>query len=958
MKTKLEQKNMIKYNSLAECEAVINTLKTLGREVPEWIIEQRNLLENDYSIKSVYETLRRHSKFPYSDELVECITNTVNNLLVDTPNANAPGLLLGKIQCGKTNAFENIIGVSFDKGIDVSVVLTKGTNTLAYQTIERLRYDFRHFKETDQLDQQLVVEVDDIKDLHKRGGLSANQVNRKGAKRIIVCMKQADNMQHLIELFKEDSPALLKKKVLIVDDEADFASRNYRIRNAETTLAKISSQIEKFCSLLEYYRYLQVTATPYSLYLQPDGYVQLENGKATPFKPRFTTLLPIHDKYVGGQQYFVEARNPESLYCHLFHPIKTKCIEVLGRKNEKYLNNNIKSKNIEDLRYVIVGYFMSTAVRMIQERRNGRSYRSSAVFHVMIQKNKHQWQGDLIKRFIEEIHKVFLEGYRDDARICPVVDAIYDNFQESNQNGHKEGLINVELPAKEEIIAVLTKILDDGDYNVRLVNSNNDVKVLLNEDGQLKLEQSANIFIGGNILDRGITISNMLCFFYGRTPRTFQQDAVLQHARMFGARDKEDMAVSMFHTSNLIYGIMSRMNELDEQLRQSFVGSSDKSVHFVFVGLDNRIKPCSSQKIKVSNTLVIRPNLRILPIGFQTGPKSTIGKTIQEIRRSIENLPSYAHRDTNGFFEINKDLAIDIVKKIRSTYIYDREIDNNKGLEWEVNDMIGCIEYATQKTNGKLYCLHRTNRNMKRIGQDGAFIDIPEDGRTDLQPARERCTTMPVLMLFQENGTEEQGWRGTPFYWPSLYLQNEVDSVIYTVSERTEYRLVKKTDVSELIYGINPDEILELTLSDDNEFLEIMNEEQEAYECTITEGTALRYLKSENGVLVLNNSVVSSRGRRTISVYSRNNDVFPYYLKQYRYILFNKSRDKDSDAMLVHLDEEAPTSISFNEEQEGDVLQTAKGADLDSIYRNMGLWVVQYNIDSVVGVVENGDNDG
>lgn len=944
---------MVEYKTLEECQAAIATLKAMGMLVPDWITEQLDGFMSDADdAHSVYKTLRKHSKFPYSTELVKCVTDTVDNLLVDTPNAKEPGLLLGKIQCGKTNAFENIIGMSFDRGIDFCVVLTKGTNTLAYQTIERLKYDYRHFKDSGRLDQQLIVEVDDIKDLYKRGGLSQNQVNRQGAKRIIVCMKQADNMQHLIKLFKEDSPDLLLKKVLIVDDEADFASRNYRVRNAETSLAKISSQIEEFCSLLDYYRYLQVTATPYSLYLQPDGYVQLENGKATPFKPRFTTLLPVHDKYVGGQQYFIEARDPESMYCHLFHPIKPKCIEVLGKKNEKYLNNNIKSKNIEDLRYVIVGYFMSTAVRVIQERKNGRSYRSSAVFHVVIQKSKHQWQGDLIKRFITEISKVFEAGYRDDARICPAVDAVYDNLRESNINGRKKGLIDVELPTKDEVVAEMMKILGDGNYNVHLVNSNNDVKVLLNEDGQLRLDHCANIFIGGNILDRGITISNMLCFFYGRTPKTFQQDAVLQHARMFGARDKEDMAVSMFHTSNLIYSIMTRMNELDEQLRQSFINSPDTSVEFVFVGLDNRIKPCSSQKIKVSNTLVVRPNLHIVPVGFQTGPKSAIARTIQEIQQCIESQPSYTNRDANGFFVIDKEVAICIIRKIRSTFIYDREIDNNSGLEWEVNDMVGCIEYATQKTNGKLYCLHRTDRNLKRVRQDGAFIDAPEDGRTDLQPAREKCTTMPVLMLFKENGTEEQGWRGTPFYWPTLYLQDDVRPVIYTVNEKTDHRIIKKTDVSELIYGINPEEILELTLSDDNEFNEILNEECTSYECVITEGTASRYLESDNGTLRLNNSVVPIGDRRNISVYSRNNDNFPYYPKPYKYILFNKSRDKDSDAMLVRLDTDHSGECYFDEEPERDVLQSAKGVEQDSVYKNTGLWVVVYSIDGVVGVVE------
>ena len=49
----------------------------------------------------------------------------------------------------------------------------------------------------------------------------------------------------------------------------------------------------------------------------------------------------------------------------------------MNEKNEKYLNNNIKSKNIEDLRYVIVGYFMSTAVRVIQEQKHGKIYRSN-----------------------------------------------------------------------------------------------------------------------------------------------------------------------------------------------------------------------------------------------------------------------------------------------------------------------------------------------------------------------------------------------------------------------------------------------------------------------------------------------------------------------------------------------------------------------------------------------------
>ena len=131
-----------------------------------------------------------------------------------------------------------------------------------------------------------------------------------------------------------------------------------------------------------------------------------------------------------------------------------------------------------------------------------------------------------------------------------------------------------------------------------------------------------------------------------------------------------------------------------------------------------------------------------------------------------------------------------------------------------------------------------------------------------------------------------------------------------------------------------------------------MNEERNYNDFLVTEGAASRYLESENGILRLNDKAVPISERRNVSVYSRNNDIFPYYIKSYKYILFNRSRDKDSDAMLVHLDEDCFYETYFDVDQERDVLQTAKGNDQDAVYKNMGLWVIVYRIDTVVGVVE------
>lgn len=50
------------------------------------------------------------------------------------------------------------------------------------------------------------------------------------------------------------------------------------------------------------------------------------------------------------------------------------------------------------------------------------------------------------------------------------------------------------------------------------MNSDKDVMALLDTQAELKLRTPFNIYVGGNILDRGITIPNLIAFYYGRNP--------------------------------------------------------------------------------------------------------------------------------------------------------------------------------------------------------------------------------------------------------------------------------------------------------------------------------------------------------------------------------------------------------------------------------------------------------
>lgn len=928
--------NMVIYTTKEECLKAIETVKVLGIKPSPWMLKQlkdfekaeNNKKMNISSETPIWDTLQ--ANYPYGEmpkEKKDCVENTVKQLLSDGDHAEEPGLLLGKIQCGKTDTFEDVIGLSFDKGVDIAIVITKGTKPLVHQTIMRMKKDYRFFKESDDLDQRATINIYDIMDISKSG---LKQAKIESSKTVIVCKKETKNMNRLIELFNEKSPFLKKKKVIIVDDEADFASRNYRLvrlkakvnddgdhinQAAGLDMARISQQIDDFRKIPTYCRYLQVTATPYCLYLQPQGELNLNGKWVKPFKPRFTSLVPTHPTYIGGQQYFVESADPDSMYSHLYHQIDQKCVDVLGHEDKRYLNNAVSSTNIYGLTYALVAYFMASAIRRIQVRdEKNKDYRTSAIIHVDIDKKCHDWQKRVIERLIDSIKAAIVEEDHSDQRIWVAMDSIYQDFLLSNEKGRNMGLINVIVPSKEDILNEIRNIFSPKlkNYHVQMVNSDEEVNTLLDEEsGELRLDCAVNIFIGGNILDRGVTIKNMLCFFYGRDPKNFQQDTVLQHARMYGARSKEDMAVMRLHTTPLIYKILVRMNELDEQLRQWFIEGHDKNEpNAVFVGYDKNIKPCASSKIKVSNALMLKPQKRILPIGFWTGTKTATKKTMEKIYRLITTTPNYSIQDENGFFEMNKADVVEILNLIESTYVYDDKFFN-KDRKNDIKEMLCALDYCTAKSEGKVWTMHRENRNMNRIRENGGFIDAPDDGRTDTIPAREKAIDAPVIMFIQQNGNvykdengDNIGWNGAPFYWPVLLTQKHINPVMFALNQKAKEKKAI-VDNSEFLDGIDPKDVLSMTyIGDLEEHFGGEGTEYEIENCpwetrALKQETARRYIQiDDNGEWMLGCEVDEKHYH---GVYSLNGGKFPFVIRPYKYMCLRNGRDANADIILMEL---------------------------------------------------------
>lgn len=967
---------------LSELLTIVNLYEAQQQEE----ISLQKQFKKEVQLTPIYSTLKAKTKFPLSNEKISCIESTVEKLLEDSENAHEPGLLLGKIQCGKTDTFENIIGLAFDKGVDIAVVLTKGTRALAEQTIKRLKKDYNHFEDSGNIDGKPIIRIFDIMKI--RNGLP--EVQLKDSKIVIVCKKQAKNLEHLINLYTYKSGYLLDKQTIIVDDEADFASRNYCLAVTDAdyeeqavTLAPISQQIDKFRDITGA-RYLQVTATPYALLLQPNGEIPIYGGIAKTFKPRFSELVPVHCAYIGGTQYFEESKDSDSMYSHLYNEVTQKCMDVMMKIDKRYLSNATKSHGTFGLTRALMAYLMAAAIRSIQQRKVGKKYMSSAVIHVATNKKKMEWQAKLVVSLLEDIGKFIKTVPNDNRRLQGLFDDLYDDFEESNVKAIGSGFVTVSIPKKDSLLKEIKRIFEENDKHIQIVNSDNDMSSILNEDtGELKLNATVNIFIGGNILDRGVTIQNMLCFFYGRNPGRFQQDTVLQHARMYGARSKEDMAVTRLHTTRDIYDTLVRMNELDESLRKLIAeGKAGTDITINFVGYDGNIRPCASSKIRASETYTIKPHQRTLPIAFKTGNKSEISKTIERIDEIIKSYPEFSSRDEDGFFLMEKGVAEDILKLIESTYRYSKE-DGNIRYSDDMKGLKSALSYCMERVDdNKLYVLYRDNRNMNRLRREnGGFIDAPDDGHTDLAPSRLKAIDRPVLMLIRQNGDKRMvevdwasqrvniGWSNTPFYWPLLLSQANVTSALYVLNEKISKG--KETSVEgDILAGINPQDVLKFTYNCN--FEEVFGPDgtdlssKNIYISKATkDSTAGNYmLKDDNGDLVINETTDYDESL-SVGIYSFNKGKFPFVLRHYKYLLLKTSSTMQNELILLELEDMNKWSVEALTEldEKGnlidrdsnkvlidtkDIIVNNDLSETEDINQNVCQWVVNYKVRKVI----------
>lgn len=706
----------------------------------------------------------------YDEKLQKCIKDTCEYCITNTFGADEekkkqPIMMLGKIQSGKTRAFIGLIALAFDNDFDMVFILTKNSKALIQQTESRMKQEFKKFVKDNE------VFITNIMRTNSR--IRGYQLEKKN---IVIAKKQKDNLSKVIK-FIEDYSINQNKKCLVIDDEADTTGIGYSKEKGsdEFDLRMVASKVDEIRGTLDGCVFVQVTATPYALYLQPEFN---EDDEPKPIKPIKTILVPFSKEYIGGDYYFLKSKEEGHPAQFLFEPMSEdehSLVSVQRRKGKKSKIDDRRSLKEEKIltsedklpifKRGIINFIVGGIVlREIYKANSHYAY----VIHTATQTGSHVSLQGIAETFLEQIRdrnkntQMFVER---------LLKQSFDDIQQSVL------AYNLNMPTFNIIQNKFYDAIDREYYSIDVVNSDNQVEVLLDEDtGELNLSTPFSIFVGGQVLDRGVTIPNMIGFYYGRNPRTMQQDTVLQHSRMFGYR-KELLPVTRFYTTQRIHSNMEKITEIDMALREDIDnGRQGDGVYFITHKDQNkefekgRIKPCSPDKIRVSDIILLKPHRYVLPIGFTPVNKTIYTKIDKEIEEILQDAGN-----TQDYFKAQFKVE-EVEKLIRLAYA---TIEKDDGSERfiPVEEFITTLKYMCGDANA-LNIVVKKNKDTAKLRKKGRIQDTPVTGDMEGIEAKKMAIDTPSVILLQENGNDKD-WKYRSFWWPILVSPQNVPKTIY-----------------------------------------------------------------------------------------------------------------------------------------------------------------------------------
>ncbi len=297
---------------------------------------------------------------------------------------------------------------------------------------------------------------------------------------IIFCKKNAKDLQKLYNKIGT------LKYIVIIDDEADYASPNAKVNKDEKT--RINALISDIMGTTG--DYIGVTATP----------ARLDLNNTFDNDNNLWVKFPAHDHYTGQ---------------NVFFPVDEADIQ---NNSKRFLLTLLPDKG-DDPRFARAALFSFLVnVSYLNNYNNDSETNYSMLIHTSGKKVDHKTDWDKIQEALASL--VDHDSSKFDTYAKDIWTIAHDRYSDANPD------------------LITAYILNNISRNaIIILNSDSDFR----QNGQSATNPSSlfTIVIGGNIVSRGVTFDNLLSMFFTRDVKhKIQQDTYIQRARMFGSRGK------------------------------------------------------------------------------------------------------------------------------------------------------------------------------------------------------------------------------------------------------------------------------------------------------------------------------------------------------------------------------------------------------------------------------------
>lgn len=516
-------------------------------DVERWLDHKRS--EITWTYWKAYVDLLE-DKGRTSDEIEET-EKTIDEILdcSGDPQAkgiwNRRGLVMGNVQSGKTQNFLGLINKAIDCGYKIIVVLGGHQNDLREQTQGRLDEGVIGREATGRNGRERIIGVGSRRDGHsipyylttkdydfKKSNANTMGIHLQGSNEaiIVVVKKHATILKNLYEWIKEkndlnvdaDAEKKLDSQMLLIDDEADYASINTKHKKNDITA--INSSIRKLLTLFKRSTYVGYTATPFAnIFINPDEENELIGDDL--FPKDFMIRTPIPDSYMGHKYYFQPRDN------HNEDPI------ILVDDFEQFLPPKSKKDSVvgntpESLKEAIQCFIINVATRAF---RGQTQEHSTMLVHMTQYKLLHDQIAQAVLKYIKEVR-----GSSNMAFGYPLEEAL------------EKSTVTVDFKSTFKKYYSIRETFDE--IYPHLKWAINKTKVFaVHGDSQDKLDYDAYkenglsvIAIGGHKLSRGLTLEGLSVSYFTRSSKSY--DTLMQMCRWFGYRPGYEDLCKLFIT--------------------------------------------------------------------------------------------------------------------------------------------------------------------------------------------------------------------------------------------------------------------------------------------------------------------------------------------------------------------------------------------------------------------------